>query len=232
MENCLVCGEELVYSTESAVRKCLICKKEATSTLACEKGHFICDTCHLTPALNDILGVAASTESTSPLEIAEEMMRRGAVTMHGPEHHVIVAVAIMAAVRNAAGLPDEKLMEAVARAKKVPGGICGAWGVCAAAAGVGIAVSVLVGATSIKGKEKVIATRVVSIIVNAVADEVAPRCCKRSVRRALILATKYIREDLEIPLSDYPKKIVCGYTKRNSECIDAECPYYGRRLEQ
>ena len=50
--------------------------------------------------------------------------------MHGPEHHVMVGSALLAAYKNAGGEIDlpEALLEMMNRGKAVPGGVCGFWG--------------------------------------------------------------------------------------------------------
>ena len=69
--------------------------------------------------------------------------------MHGPEHHIIVPLVLLTALRNNGGdiSYDEAMREAYTRASKLPGGTCGFWGVCGAAAGAGIFASLLLGSS-------------------------------------------------------------------------------------
>ena len=67
------------------------------------------------------------------------------VHMHGPEHHAIVPSVLLTALRNNGERMnyDTALSEICKRARQVPGGTCGYWGVCGAAAGAGIFMSVM-----------------------------------------------------------------------------------------
>lgn len=67
--------------------------------------------------------------------------------MHGPEHHAIVPSVLLTALRNNGERMnyDTALSEICKRARQVPGGTCGYWGVCGAAAGAGIFMSVMTG---------------------------------------------------------------------------------------
>jgi hypothetical protein len=225
--NCLICGHELDYAAEAKSAVCSICKKESVTNIVCPDGHYVCDECHFSPAMASILEVAGTTESVCPREIAEEMMQRESVAMHGPEHHIITAASIVAAAKNAGAAEMDRIYEAISRAKKTPGGMCGTWGACGAAVGAGIAVSVLCRATPIKAREKSIATRIVATLHKTIADEEAPRCCKRMTRMATDAAAAYIRKTLNIPLADYSGKEECEYVDKNAECITNRCPYYG-----
>ena len=77
-------------------------------------------------ALDTLRHVLDTSASTDPIEIAELMMPHPSVPMHGPEHHAMVPVAIVAAVRNASyPVPEGALEKAITRGSKVPGGWCG-----------------------------------------------------------------------------------------------------------
>ena len=88
----------------------------------------------------------SSTEK-DPLLLLEEIMDLPSVHMHGPEHHAIVPSVLLTALRNNGERMnyDTALSEICKRAKQVPGGTCGYWGVCGAAAGAGIFMSVMTG---------------------------------------------------------------------------------------
>jgi len=225
-ENCLVCGEPLDYREHGSLARCAICGGEFSSQMICPAGHFVCDRCHGARGIEAILAVARSTGSTSPREIAEQMMTHPQVTMHGPEHHAIVAAAVVAAARNAGRARDDQLFEAVRRAQAAPGGMCGYWGVCGSAAGAGIAVSVLTAATPLKPREKQVATEMSRAVTDALLAHPHPRCCKLSVRTATDAAALFARERLGIPLADIGHAKGCAFVKRNTECELEACPYY------
>ena len=80
-----------------------------------------------------------------PVRIAHEIMRRDYINMHGPEHHFLDGAAFLAAYRNAGGEIDldKALDELAKRTVKMPGAMCGQWGICGSAASVGAALAVI-----------------------------------------------------------------------------------------
>ena len=76
-----------------------------------------------------------------PVHIAHEIVHRDYVNMHGPEHHFLDGAAFLAAYRNSGGEIDldKALDELAKRTVKMPGEMCGQWGVCGSAASVGAA---------------------------------------------------------------------------------------------
>jgi hypothetical protein len=152
-------------------------------------------------------------------------MAHPSVTMHGPEHHVIVPAVLVAAVANAGyTVPDGALERAIERGRKVPGGWCGSHGSCGAAIGVGIAVSVLTGATPLTGEERSLSLAATSHALSRMLDD-GPRCCKRASRLAIESATEFLREHLGMSLP-IDETVACAYTRRNAQCPGQECPYF------
>jgi hypothetical protein len=145
--------------------------------------------------------------------------------MHGPEHHVIVPAAVVAAVRNSGyPLPEGAIEKALERASKVPGGWCGLYGDCGAAVGAGIAVSVITGATPLTGKQRTLALASTSQALSGMLDD-QPRCCKRASRIAVQSIVDFLHEHLGINLPQ-PEKVNCIYPLRNQQCAREACPYY------
>jgi hypothetical protein len=227
VNNCGVCARPLVYAAESAVKTCALCGKEERATIYCPAGHYVCDACHSRAALEVLKQVLAETKSTDPAAILEQVLAHPSVPMHGPEHHVIVPGAIVAAVRNSGyPLPEGAIDKALERAAKVPGGWCGLYGDCGAAVGAGIAVSVITGATPLTGKQRTLALAATSQALSRMLDE-QPRCCKRASRIAIQSTVDFLRERLGINLP-LAKKVICTYPLRNLECAREKCPYYDR----
>lgn len=69
--------------------------------------------------------------------------------MHGPEHHVMVGSALLAAYHNAGGEVEleKALKEMYKRGKSVPDGACGFWGVCGAGVSTGMFLSIITKST-------------------------------------------------------------------------------------
>lgn len=138
---CCICGKPLIYETESRLRICAVCGKEAKSNAVCENGHFVCDRCHSSGFVG-IRGFLKHSTEKNPDRLFLDVVAHPGVHMHGPEHHCIVPWVLLTAYRNNGGrLPlryDDAIEEAFQRGSQVPGGICGFWGTCGAAIGAGI----------------------------------------------------------------------------------------------
>ena len=224
-ENCGVCGKPLVYTPSPVPATCTYCGREEGTLVACAGGHFVCDGCHSRDALSAIGDILRRQHSRSPLEMLELLMNHPGVAMHGPEHHSIVPAVIITAVKNS-GYPlrDDALDQAVNRGSRVPGGWCGSHGVCGAAIGVGIAVSLITGATPLKGEERRLANEAITFTLNRLLDG-HPRCCKRAARTAVAAAVDFLKEKMGISLPP-GEKAVCRHSDRNRECVREACPYY------
>jgi hypothetical protein len=226
VNNCGVCARPLVYADESLTKTCALCGKEEKTNIYCPSGHYVCDTCHSKAALEVLRQILAASKATDPADILEQVISHPSVPMHGPEHHVIVPAAIVAAVRNSGyPLPDGAVDKAIERALKVPGGWCGLYGDCGAAVGAGIAVSVITGATPLTGKQRTLALAATSQALSRMLDE-QPRCCKKASRISIQSTVDFLHEKLGIKLPQ-ARKVRCTYPLRNKECARQKCPYYG-----
>lgn len=226
---CLVCGKNLQYYKTAKTFKCELCGRELESIAACERGHFVCDSCHAGAALESVTGLAMATESANPVAIANKMMKNPLVNMHGPEHHYLVVAALLAAYKNSGGqvnLP-EALAAARQRAGKVPGGVCGQWGCCGAAIGSGIFVSLITGATPMSAEEWRLANTVTSLSLEAIARNGGPRCCKRDSYLAVTTAAAFVGEQLGVAM-EVPELLICPFYKGNSSCRKRACPFYNQ----
>ncbi|MFC1978658.1 DUF5714 domain-containing protein [Chloroflexota bacterium] len=224
-DDCGICGKPLVYQADPVTINCVFCSKQDQTNIYCPDGHYICDACHQSEALEILSQVLETTTSKDPQEIAETVMSHPSVPMHGPEHHAIVPAAIVAAVRNAGySVPENAVGKAIARGAKVPGGWCGFYGDCGAAVGVGIAVSVLTEATPLTGVQRSLAMEATSYALGKLIDE-QPRCCKRMSRKAVDAAVEFLTDKLDISL-DADRLVSCHYSYRNKECSKDECAYY------
>jgi hypothetical protein len=224
-ENCGVCGKPLVYGTEEVKRKCAFCGKEHSALIYCPEGHYVCDACHSRASVDVLRDVLSQTDSKNPAEILERVMAHPNVPMHGPEHHAIVPAIIVATAKNAGyPVPEGAVEKAIERGSKVSGGWCGFYGACGAGIGVGIAVSVLTGATPLTGKTRALANEATSYALGKMVDGGA-RCCKRAGRNALKSGVEFLGTRMGIKL-DRADKVKCQYVKRNKECIGKECAYY------
>lgn len=123
--------------------ECAICHKKENSKTRCVNGHYVCNDCH-TRGMDTIIGLCLAETSKNPIEIINKMMDLPFCHMHGPEHHVMVGVALLTAYQDAGGDIDlpAALTEMMNRGKSVPGGACGFWGACGAGISSGMFISV------------------------------------------------------------------------------------------
>ncbi len=226
--DCMLCGKPLVYEAESRMRVCALCKREFLSNAACADGHFICDACH-TGGMDAAFGLLLRSSERDPLKLFEAVVRLKQVHLHGPEHHVLVPAVLLTAYRNNGGSVELEgaLREALARGSQVPGGACGAWGMCGAAAGAGIFASIVLGSDPLNADVWPVPQTLTAACLNRIASVGGPRCCKRDGRLSIEEAARFSAEALGVPMP--LGTIVCAYHAKNHECIEKRCPYYPTR---
>ena len=92
------------------------------------------------------------------------------------------------------------------------------------AAGAGIYVSILTGATPLNKDAWPIPQQLVARCLNALAAVGGPRCCKRTSRIAIHEAVRFTAERFGVVMPEQEAK--CSYMKFNRECIGKACPYF------
>lgn len=225
---CVVCGKELIYAETSLAQTCTICGKVQESSISCPDGHFVCDKCHRSDAVGMIEVLALNSKKESPLDLAREIMALPSVHLHGPEHHVLVPLVLLASLRNlGVEVSESRLQEALLRSSQLPGGICGSWGTCGAAIGAGIGLSILRRLTALKKEGWAETNRETGEILQRVGAFGGPRCCKRSTYSAILAAVEILERD---GVAKFPpeahEKPVCKDFWRNQQCLKEECGYY------
>ncbi len=225
-ENCMICGEPLVYLEEANMQTCWICHREKLSNAACTAGHFVCDDCHAAGS-DEILRFLLHSEERDPIALYLQVVSLPQIHLHGPEHHSIVPCVLLTAFHRCGGLLslEKSLLEAWNRGKQIPGGACGFLGVCGAAAGAGIFASIVTGDTPLNAGAWPVAQELTARCLLRLAEVGGPRCCKRTNRLAIETAVEFakVHWGVEMMLSS-PR---CTYSKRNQECIGTECPFFG-----
>ncbi len=222
---CILCGEPLEYLEKPEEMACEICGAVFSSGTRCTNGHYVCDSCHASPAESVIRSIASSTTSINPIAIANEMMRSPAIHMHGPEHHSLVGASLLAAYRNAGGDVSETALDAViARGKKVPGGFCGMAGCCGAAVSAGIFYSVVTKTTPLSTDSWSASMRMTAACLNAAAEFGGPRCCKRDAFLSILTAVKFVEQELSVSMET--DGFVCEFSSENAECLKTRCPFF------
>ena len=223
---CQVCGAPLLYREEDSPAPCHYCQTTPPANAICEGGHFVCDACHTTDGLAVIERVCQTATETDLIALLDEIRRHSAIPRHGPEHHVLVPAVILTAYRNLGGeVTPEMLATALSRGKTLPGGACGFLGVCGAAAGVGIALSLLLKANPVKPTARRQVLGAVQAVLGELTSRETARCCLRECWLALRQAAELSRELLPIPLSaDAP--LVCRQGGERQDCLQSSCPIW------
>ena len=223
-EECLICGAPLKYLENDKLMKCTICHKEENSKNACENGHYICNECH-TQGTDNMIGVCLAESSKNPIAIIQKLMASPFCHMHGPEHHVMVGLALLTAYKNAGGDIDlvKALAEMQARGKKVPGGVCGFWGACGAGVSAGMFISIATGSTPLTKEAWGLSNMMTSSALGAIGEIGGPRCCKRDSYISIIKAVEFAKERLGVEME--LDEIKCIHSSQNNQCIGERCPF-------
>jgi len=229
---CMACGSRITYLRHEEVHPCYYCGGMHKTSGLCTQGHYICDDCHQQDGLSAIKVICTETEEQDMLALLARIRRHPAVPMHGPEHHAMVPGIILATYRNRGGKTSkESILTGIERGSKVPGGVCGFWGNCGAAAGVGIAFSVLLGATPLTPQARRQAQEITSRVLGEIAHTVGARCCQRETVTALREAALISRGLLPVHLLA-EADIFCQQFSANPECIRGQCPLWKRAEAQ
>jgi len=223
---CCICGKPLRYEEKGSYRICAVCGKTYESNAVCEDGHFVCDSCHASGSA-DLLSFLRDCREPDPIRLFLQAAGLSGVHMHGPEHHILVPCVLLTAFRNNGGTLAyaDAMEEAVKRGRQVPGGFCGFWGVCGAAAGAGIYASIVTDSSPLNAEAWGIPMRVTAACLERLAEIGGPRCCKRTGRIAIETAAAFTEKQFGIfmPLS----RESCTFCGGNAECLRERCPYYG-----
>lgn len=164
-------------------------------------------------------------------ELINELMDIDGVIMHCPYHHYIVPAVLLTMAAMEKYLKADKLSEwldtAEARAKEVPGGVCGNMGNCGASVGVGIFISVYTSASPLSVENWKLANELTGRCLIRVSSYGGPRCCKRTCYLSLSEAVPYINSRLGLNIK-FNDAVICRYSELNKECLKMNCPYFER----
>lgn len=228
---CLICAKEIVYLQTNEISRCVYCNHEFTISERCEDGHYICNKCHSSGAMDIITTYCLQTKSNNPVEIANLIMAHPAVKMHGPEHHYLLPAVMLSVYYRITGKLDVlavKLEKARKRSEMVPGGFCGSHGNCGAAVGSGIFMSLITEATPLSKEEWQLSNMATAKSLYSIAMHGGPRCCKRDVYFSIIETAGFVNEkfNISIPLDS---AINCKFSKFNRECLYKDCIFYQKK---
>lgn len=162
-----------------------------------------------------------------PVKIFKNMAEKDYISIHGPEHHVLDGACILAAFYNAGGKIDldSSLKQIFSEGLRMPGAMCGLWGVCGAVTSIGAALAIIdkTGPLSTDGSwgEHMSFT---SETIKELGQINGPRCCKRDAMTAFKHAIDYINSHYDVTLKYEGQQ--CGFSQLNQQCIKERCPFY------
>lgn len=163
----------------------------------------------------------------NPVKIFKSMAHKDYISIHGPEHHVLDGASLLVAYRNAGKdiNLDESLDRLLKEGLRMPGAMCGLWGVCGAITSIGAALSIIdeTGPLSDDG------TWGEHMSLTAKATEAlgkinGPRCCKRDAMLAFKNGVEYVNKHYNTHF-EYEEQ-ECEFSEMNAQCIKQRCPFY------
>jgi len=176
--------------------------------------------------IKSIMCECLNSKETNPIKLFYKIAAMDFVRIHGPEHHFLDGACILTVFHNAGGNIDLKadLKRIAEESFKMPGAMCGHWGVCGAVTSVGSALSIIDGTGPLSEDDWGKHIQYTSNALSCLAQTGGPRCCKRDAFFAFGSAVEYINENYEvkIPVSG----IKCAFSHRNEQCLKERCPFY------
>lgn len=174
-----------------------------------------------------IKNILLESKENKPILLLNKIMKEDFVNIHGPEHHFIDGACFMVCLHNN-GLEfdlEKSLNILEERSIKMPGAMCGYWGVCGSVASFGAVFSIIDETGPLSCSiDYSFHMEYTSKVLSKMSEIGGPRCCKRNAYLSLIEAINYanIHYNLNIKMD----KIVCEFSIFNKECLKTKCPFY------
>ncbi len=167
-----------------------------------------------------------NSDEINPIKLFYKIAVKDFVRIHGPEHHFLDGACILTAFYNNGGKVDlkESLEKLKEESLKMPGGMCGYWGVCGAVTSVGSVLSIIDESSPMSKEDWGKHMKFTSDALLNLSRTGGPRCCKRDAFFAMNSVISYINEnyDVKIPQSE----IKCVFSHKNEQCLKERCPFH------
>lgn len=229
-KGCILCGEELKYYQDEKELNCVYCGEKFKSNVTCMENHYVCDGCHGRESIDYVYKYALRSLEENPINMFNDIIKSPVINLHGPEHHVIVPIVLLSAYYNKIkkiDIKEEKLKIAYNRGKKVPGGICGNYGACGSALGVGIFFSIIQETTPLSIETWGTANSWTGEILMELGSLGGPRCCKRNGYLSIIKAIEIVNNNFDMNWVETIEKPICFVKKKNIKtCLKSKCPFF------
>ena len=176
--------------------------------------------------LERIMNECINSCETNPVKLFYKIASMDFVRIHGPEHHFLDGACVLTAFCNAGGKADLKsgLKKICDESVKMPGAMCGNWGVCGAVTSVGAALAFIDSTGPLSevdwGKHMLYTSKA---LLN-LASTGGPRCCKRDAFFAFETAVDYINKNYDVKIC--ADEIKCAFSHKNEQCLKERCPFY------
>lgn len=157
---------------------------------------------------------------TNPVVIFKQIAEKEYVSIHGPEHHILDGASLLVAYKNAGGEIDleQALDRLMAEGLRMPGAMCGLWGICGAITSIGAALAIIDGTGPLStdgtwGNHM----QFTSKAIGELGTINGPRCCKRDAMIAFKNGIDYVNAHYGVILQY--EQMQCGFTDFNEQCI-------------
>lgn len=175
---------------------------------------------------NRIISACLNETSDNPFKIFKSIASKDFVRIHGPEHHVLDGACVLTAFYNAGGKIElrDALTKILGEGLRMPGAMCGLWGVCGAVSSIGAALSIIDGTGPLTadgswGNHMMFTSKA----LESLGKINGPRCCKRDAFMSMITAVDYINKNYDVTLEK--ENIECNFSALNKQCIGSRCPF-------
>ncbi|WP_084156259.1 diguanylate cyclase [Desulforegula conservatrix] len=185
-QGCPKCGSPLHFKDNPVSTKCDICKKARVAVVQCGNGHSVCDSCQNKRIATLIQNICLTTEEKDMIVLLETIIGQAAIAVCSPAYHLLVPAVILTTYRNLGGnISETQIKTGLERGKSIPYGSCGFSGICAASAGVGIALSIILEASPDKMKERNLLIKLTGQINQSLSQSYSHTSCFNNVVKAL-----------------------------------------------
>ena len=140
--------------------------------------------------------VVMKEKTTDPIAMAKDVMKNDFVSIHGPEHHFLDGACFLKAIHNANPFFDLEatVNELANRSIRMPGAMCGYWGMCGSVASIGAALSVLHKTGPLSDDEHYKEhMEYTSRVIKRMSEIGGPRCCKRNAFLSISEGVRFIK---------------------------------------
>ena len=177
--------------------------------------------------IEKVMNLCLVSSSKDPIRLFLQITKQDYINMHGPEHHFLDGACILTAYYNVTKAIDLKsaLEMLASEAIKMPGGMCGKWGVCGAVSSIGASLAIIDGTGPLSSDGSWGAHMAfTSKAIETMGKINGPRCCKRDGVLSLEIAIDYLKETKNITLEK--TTYTCPYSHKNKQCLFNHCPYF------